>query len=90
MGIGSNLMVEIAEQEHREALFEAAIQHAAIAVALDRAPRESAYEAAKDFIEEQKEAVANGELEGITLPAIPKGKEAQVKAIARALYEKFE
>lgn len=50
MGIGSNVGVEIAEQEHREALFELAINEAAISVAMGQASRESAFQSAKSFM----------------------------------------
>jgi hypothetical protein len=103
MGIGSNLGVEIAEQEHREALFEEVINEAAVLVATSDHSRESAYQAAKDLSLAQQEAIAKGEysededsntmsffdslLEGTSIPS---GKHAQVKAIAQELREKFE
>lgn len=101
MGIGSNLGVEIAEQEYEEALFEEVILEAAIRV-VDGDDRQSAFEGAKELIEAQQEAMSKGEysenedtnviafldssLEG---NSIPKGKEAQVKAISNELREQF-
>lgn len=90
MGIGSNLGVEILEQEHRDALYEAAINEAAISVVMGQGSRESAFQSAKDLIEEQQEALSKGEPIETELSVIPKGKEAQVKAIASELREKFE
>ena len=90
MGIGSNLGVEIAEQEHSEALFEAVIKEAAISVATGKSSRESAFQAAKELIQEHQESLSKGEPGETELSAIPKGKEAQVKAIANELREKFE
>lgn len=103
MGIGSNLSVEIAEQEHREALFEEVINEAAASVAVNGQSRESAYQDAKDLISARQEALAKGEysedgdsntisffdssLEGITVPS---SKKSQVAAIVNELRERFE
>lgn len=90
MGIGSNLMVELAEQDYKEALHETVIHDAAVAVALEKTPREVAYKAARTLIEEESDVVASGQPEGLIEPAVPKGKRAQVQAIARDLHEQFE
>lgn len=103
MGISSNLGVEIAEQEHQEALFEEVINEAAALVALRKQSRESAYQAAKDLCLARQEALAKGEysenensntisffdssLEGTTVPS---SKKAQVTAIANELREQYE
>lgn len=103
MGIGSNWGVEIAEQEHRKALFEQVINEAAALVAIGGHSRESAYKAAKELIDAQHEAISKGEysedegsntisffyssLEGTTIPS---GKQAQVKAIAQELRNIYE
>lgn len=103
MGIGSNLGVEIAEQEHREALFEEVISEAAALVAVKKQSRESAYQAAKVLILAQQEALAKGKysededsntisffdssLEGTTVPS---SKKTQVTAIANELREQYE
>ena len=103
MGIGSKLGVEIAEQEHREALFEEVINEAAALVAVKEQSRESAYQDAKNLISAQQEALAKGEysededsntisffdssLEGTT---VPNSKKSQVAAIANELRTQFE
>ncbi|WP_417553396.1 hypothetical protein [Marinomonas fungiae] len=103
MGIGSNWGVEIAEQEHKEALFEEMINEAAALVAIGGHSRESAYKAAKELIDARQEAISKSEysedegsnticffdssLEGTTIPS---GKRAQIKAIAQELRDKYE
>jgi hypothetical protein len=103
MGIGSNWGVELEEQKYKEALFEEVINEASALVALKGYSREDAYQEAKELVAARQEALSNDEysedeqantieffdssLEGTT---IPKGKEVQIKAIAKELYQQFE
>lgn len=92
MGIGSNWGVEVAEQDHEDALFEDILYEAAILIS-NGIDRQSALNKAEDLINRQQEAISNDEysedengyitffdssLEG---SSIPQGKELQVKAI---------
>ena len=103
MGIGSNLSVDVAEQEHREALFEKVINEAAALVAVNGHSRESAYQDAKALISAQQEALAKGEYSedqdsntisffysSIEGTAVPSSKKSQVAAIANELRAQFE
>lgn len=103
MGIGSNWSVEIAEQNYKEAIFEEVINEAAILVVIEGYSRESAYEAAKKKIDAQQEAISKGEYSededsntisfvdsSLEKTTIPSRKQAQVKAIAQELRERYE
>lgn len=96
MGIGSNYNVELAEEDHKEAL-RAEIARVAAIYVVDGNDRVSSIEAAKENIEAQQEAFSTGEYDededgivrfhnsSVESPATPPGKEAQVKAIAEEL-----
>ncbi len=102
MGIGSNYIVENAEEEHLESLKDEVFREAAINVANGES-REGAIESAKELIAAQQEALSaqeyseDPETNIITFTdsnnegsAIPKGKERQVAAINNDLQDKFD
>lgn len=100
MGIGSNYYVEVAEEEYRDALRKEMARDAAIDV-VNGNERTSSINAARNRIEAQQAALSANEYEeydgvihfhdsSIESPAMPKGKEAQVNAIANELIEHFD
>lgn len=104
MGIGSDLEVENAEQEARDADINSVAKEAAKLVALNDEPRGSAIKQAIEIKHREKEALSNREYdededeEGVISfwdsslngSTIPKDKEAQVKAIASELRAKVD
>lgn len=101
MGIGSSWAVEIAEQDHQEALQENIILEAATCVAVGES-RDIAYKKADELSMFQQEAISKGEYSedeetgainffdsSLSGTAIPAGKEKQVAAIANSLREEF-
>lgn len=102
MGIGSDLEVENAEQEARDADINSVAKEAAKLVALNDEPRGSAIKQAIEIKHRENEALSNREYdedeEGVISfwdsslngSTIPKDKEAQVKAIASELRAKVE
>jgi hypothetical protein len=101
MGIGSNYYVEVAQQEHEEALRREMAQDAAVDI-VNGNSRDSSIKAAEIRIAAQQEAFSTGAYTedgagvvhfndpSIESPAIPRGKESQVKAIAEELLQYFE
>ncbi|PML49355.1 hypothetical protein BCT76_08115 [Vibrio tasmaniensis] len=101
MGIGSNYYVEVAQQEHEEALRQEMARDAAVDI-VNGNSRSSSIEAAEKRIAAQQEAFSTGAYtesedgvvyfndSSIESPAIPRGKEAQVKAIEEELLEQFD
>jgi hypothetical protein len=101
MGIGSNYYVEVAEEEHQEALRDEIARDAAVYV-VEGNDRASSIEASKENIEAQQEAFSTGAYDededgiirfhdsSIESPATPLGKEAQVKAIAQELRDSID
>ncbi|CAG9296311.1 hypothetical protein [Celerinatantimonas diazotrophica] len=101
MGIGSDLMVKQAEEEHEEALYNEIILDAAIRIVVNEDSRKAAMDAAREFVQAQHDAIRQSEYDDVSntihfwnkslngIP-MPKGKqESQVKAIARELKEQF-
>ncbi len=100
MGIGSNYYVEVAEQEHEEALRKEIAQDAAVDI-VNGNSRSASIKAAEERIAAQQEAFSTGAYSenedgivcfhdpSIESPVIPKGKEVQVNVIAEELLEQL-
>lgn len=99
MSLGNNYAVIEAESEYEESLTQDILQQAAINV-LAGDSREIAIQDAKDLIEAQQDAIANGDYcenpetheisfwnDSLNDAQIPKDKEKQVHAIMNELYE---
>ena len=99
MGIGSNLMVEMQEQELEEENYRNIVDEAAHYVVNKKMSREEAFAHSKNLHEERQDKdnyvvtdEETGEREylqsGLEEPVFEKTK--QIKAVASELFEKFE
>lgn len=102
MGIGSNYIVEKAEEEQREALREQVVSEAAVRI-VNRQPRSEAISDANALVAARQEAISKHEYSedadgniisffdsALEESAVPRGKERQVEAIANELREQSD
>ena len=91
MGIGSNLMVEIAEQEHREKLFELIVTRAAELVVNEKKSRNTAIDQAESQLADEMEAIKNGMPDDeSSFKDLSECNDEQVIAVAKSLHEDFQ
>jgi hypothetical protein len=98
MGISSNFMVELEQEEIKEKEFDNIITETAYYVVYERLEREEAYKKAKELNELRKDPnnyIDTGDcIEyldcSLKEPIIPADKKKQIEAVKKELYDQFE